>query len=192
MKRMNLPPPFSDEEDEKVQTTEIQSTEIEEVEMEELYKEDTEESELELDETLIPGQKLVIPERPLILKKLKKQINPRKKLTAMKPTISKAKSTVPSSVMAITEVFEKTEVNSGKKLEVKISSSELNVQEGPSLKEKEESSNGEGFGTFAPVPLVVDNASENLEKTGEDNQEYITVHKLQINKLQEEGTVLNS
>lgn len=189
MKQMNLPPPFSEKGD-NVQTTELQSTEIDEVEMEELYKEDTEESELELDETLI-GQKLDIPERPLKLKKLTKQINPRKKLLAMKPTISKAKSTVSSSVMAVSEVFEKaTEVNLGKKLEVRLSSSEF-VQERFALDEQQQMSKVEGFGTFAPVPIAEDNASMNLEEREEDHQEFITIHKLQINKLQEEGTILN-
>lgn len=186
MKKMNLPPPFS-EEDGNIQTTELQSTEIDEVDMEELYKEDTEESELELDETLV-GQKLVIPERPLKLKKLIKQINPRNKLRAMKPSSSKVKSAATSSAIAISEVFEKSEVNSSKKLELKISSSEL-IQEDSILDRREQNSKGEGFGTFAPVPVVQDNALENSEERWGDNQEFITIHKLQINKLQEDGTL---
>jgi len=140
---MNLPPPFS-EEDGNVQTTELQSTEIDEVDMEELYKEDTEESELELDETWV-GQKLVIPEKPLKLKKLTKQINPRNKLRAMKPSSSIVKSAATSSAVAISEVFEKSEVNSSKKLELSILSSEL-FQEDLSLDSEIKTQQVKGLG----------------------------------------------
>ena len=189
MKQMNLPPPFYQENNEDAQTTELQPSEIDEVEMEELYKEDTEESELEMDETII-GEKPVIPEQLAKPKKLSKHLNPLKKLKiSMKSSTSKVKTTGTTSAVALSDVFEKTQINLGnKKLEVKISSSD--VLRGSSL--KDQSSNVDGFGTFAPLPLVVENPSESTEEQENDTEEFISIHKLQINKLQEEGEGLRS
>lgn len=153
-----------------------EASEIEEVEMEELYKEDSEESELESeDDSIAKFQKEVIPE----IKGLKaKKLTRGRKLNELRmfPTSSKQ----PKPTQEIGQVFEKTDLNVGKKMEVKVS------YEIPSTSSDVEKI--EGFGTFAP-PSVSGNISMGTEHEAEESIEFISKQKLLTNRLKEEGNI---
>lgn len=186
MRNMNLNPPFC----ETTNLVVVQPTEIEEVEMEELYKEDTEESELEIDFTIVAGEKELIPQVPVRRRKQKqfKRLNQLK--MALNPTTGSAiNKTKPSGQIIISEVFEKESTGVTKKLEFKISSTEI-THNCNQPEETHVEQSPEGFGTFAPLPTTEENEEKSQldnQANEDDNQEFITKRKLQSNKLMEEG-----
>lgn len=181
MRSMNLPPPFYQVTKQPVIV--VEPSDIEEVEMEELYKEDTEESELEIDPTVL-GNKDVIPEVPV---KRKKQIKRPNKLKAIKPSsVPPNKVKPPSLVQNVSEVFEQKELSSIKKLAFKISSEIPQITNQPEEVNQEEKS--EGFGVFAPPATTAESEQdEDSKNQTDDANQFISKRKLQTNKLQDEG-----
>jgi len=156
----------------------VGNSDIEEVEMEEIYKEDSEESELESeDDNHIPLHKELIPN----LSELKtKKLTKKRKFNKLKtiPTSSKQ----PKLTQEIDQVFEKTDLSVGKKMEVKIayeipSTTSLHVEE------------TEGFGTFAPPPSTDNNTVVSTDREAEENFEFISSQRLLTNRLKEEGNI---
>jgi len=169
MNSMNLPPPFDSETDDLCQ-------EIEEVEMEELYKEDTEESELESEDNFVND--FVPPSCEPKKKKSTKSM----KLTKLRrfdlnPTIAKSKS---KPAQEMDQVFEKRDINTAKKMEVKISSEITNV-----ISSHVEGTRVEGFGKFAPA-AAIDNDRESINSEVEESFEFISKQKLVINRITDE------
>lgn len=187
MRNMNLSPPFG----ETPKLVIVQPTEIEEVEMEELYKEDTEESELETDFTIV-GEKELIPQVLPVRRKKLKQIKRLNQLQMiLNPTTGTAtvKPKPSTGHTSVSEVFEKEPTSVTKKLEFKISSTET-AHKIDQLEETYAEKNLKGFGTFAPPPTTEENDENSLldkQANEEENQEFISKRKLQMNKLMEDG-----
>lgn len=186
MKSMNLPPPFLHTPNQPIII--VEPSDIEEVEMEELYKEETEESELETDFTVI-GDIEVIPNISVRRKKQKqlKRTNKLKLFTNPTTVPTKVKQ-VSSAGRTVSEIFEQNELTLNKKLEFKISSEVLQVNDQPCDRKKD---NTGSFGTFDPPPASPKENGQQIRlsenQSDEDNYEFISKRKLQINKLQEEG-----
>lgn len=185
MKSINLPPPFLQVPKDPVVI--VEPSDIEEVEMEELYKEDTEESELETDSS-IPGEKEVIPDVAVRHKKLKPLKRPNKLKMLINPSTAvipaKVKPALPT-VQTISEIFEQKEISSAKKLEFKISSEVLHAKGDQSTEAQQGTT--ESFGTFAPLPPSQNEQQSEALENQEEDYEFISKRKLQINKLQDEG-----
>lgn len=185
MKSMNLAPPFLHTPNQPIII--VEPSDIEEVEMEELYKEETEESELETDFTVI-GDKEVIPNISVRRKKQKqlKRTNKLKLFTNPTTVPTKVKQ-VSSAGRTVSEIFEQNELTLNKKLEFKISSEVLQVNDQPCDRKKD---NTGSFGTFDPPPASPKENGQQIRlsenQSDEDNYEFISKRKLQINKLQEE------
>lgn len=186
MKSMNIPPPFLHTPKQPVVI--MEPSDIEEVEMEELYKEDTEESELETD-FAVAGEKKVIPDTTIRRKKQKQLKRPNKlKLFTNPTTIPTKVKPLPSVSQTISEIFEQNKLTLNKKLEFKISSEVLPVNDQPGDGQPDHT---QTFGTFAPPPTI---SKENEQQMGlsenqveEEGYEFISKRKIQINKLQEKG-----
>lgn len=188
MQSMRLPLPFRDNEEHAPDA----AADIEEVEMEELYKEDTEESELETDGEEQAKEKEIIPGVASKRKKIKQLKRPTASKLLSLRSIPLPERSHPTSkpVINVSEVFEQacsSGLNIGKKLEVKISTG-ISTQ---SAEEPTSSDKGptEGFGSFAPIPLVEEEKlSDN--PPGDDDykaEEFISRQKILTHKLQEEG-----
>jgi hypothetical protein len=159
---MNLPPPFRAYEEHIDQK-------IEEVE-----KVETEESELELDDSVC--LKEIIPQLPVKRKK-SEQMTRRHK---MQPIIVKSNKTARN--LKLTEVFERQEINPGKQLQVRIPDK---ITEAENVVSEEQV---EGFGKFGPVPVPGNKPGTSEEKQPEEeSMEFISEDELSTKVITPDG-----
>jgi len=173
MNAMNLPLPYNAMDE----LPPGEASEIEEVEMEELYKENSEESESELeseDDNLTTFRKELAPKTSELQIKKPTKIRKFNKLKTF-PTSSKR----PRLAQEIGQVFEKIDLNTGKKMEVKVSY-EIPSTASSHVEETE------GFGTFAPPPSTDSNIPISTDGEVEESLEFISKQKLLTNRLREE------